>query len=209
MEPRRKWYSTIKSWWVLLILVALTILRSSIIMYDLHEREFAIFRFFSFLTFSLSFPFIVLSGCWCLKEGIYVRGTMRMLSRSAQNWNQEFTFDSELAEISGVQNRGIPLFLFFLRSTLAVYIGVIHLFRARSLMPVANSKQEGTRKTRRKRSQQYIIIKLTAIPTIFCSLLSLRFRYIYIYIHILIYYFSVILIIFHFTILLWLLIKLY
>ena len=107
-----------------------------------------------------------------------------MLSRSAQNWNQEFTFDSELAEISGVQNRGIPLFLFFLRSTLAVYIGVIHLFRARSLMPVANSKQEGTRKTRRKRSQQYIIIKLTAIPTIFCSLLSLRFRYIYIYIHI-------------------------
>lgn len=104
-----------------------------------------------------------------------------MLSRSAQNWNQEFTFDSELVEISGVQNRGIPLFLFFLRSTLAVYIGVIHLFRARSLMSVANSKQEGTRKTRRKRSQQYIIIKLTAIPMIFCSLLSL-FRYIYIYI---------------------------
>lgn len=165
------------------------------------------FFFLPFPTFSLSFPFIVLSGCWCLKEGIYVRGTMRMLSRSAQNWNQEFTFDSELAEISGVQNRGIPLFLFFLRSTLAVYIGVIHLFRARSLMPVANSKQEGTRKTRRKRSQQYIIIKLTAIPTIFCSLLSLRFRYIYIYIHI--YYFSVTLIIFHFTILLWLLIKLY
>lgn len=145
------------------------------------------FFFLSFPTFSLSFPFIVLSGCWCLKEGIYVRGTMRMLSRSAQNWNQEFTFDSELAEISGVQNRGIPLFLFFLRSTLAVYIGVIHLFRARSLMPVANSKQEGTRKTRRKRSQQYIIIKLTAIPTIFCSLLSLRFRYIYIYTYLLLF----------------------
>lgn len=53
-----------------------------------------------------------------------------MLSRSAQNWNQEFTFDGELAEISGVQNQGIPLFLFFLWSTLAVYIGVIHLFRA-------------------------------------------------------------------------------
>lgn len=145
------------------------------------------FFFLPFPTFSLSFPFIVLSGCWCLKEGIYVRGTMRMLSRSAQNWNQEFTFDSELAEISGVQNRGIPLFLFFLRSTLAVYIGVIHLFRARSLMPVANSKQEGTRKTRRKRSQQYIIIKLTAIPTIFCSLLSLRFRYIYIYTYLLLF----------------------
>lgn len=36
-----------------------------------------------------------------------------MLSRSAQNWNQEFTFDSELAEISGGTKSGDPPFPFF------------------------------------------------------------------------------------------------
>lgn len=77
---------------------------------------------------------------------------MRMLSRPARNWNQEFTFDSELAEILGVENQGIPLFLFFPRSTLAVYIGVMRLFRARAhSCLLARTKQEGTRKTRRKR----------------------------------------------------------
>lgn len=77
-----------------------------------------------------------------------------MVSRPAQNWNQEFTFDGELAEISGVQNRGIPLFLFFPRSTLAVYIGVTRLIRARSLVPARAHEARGDEENKEKEGHQ-------------------------------------------------------
>lgn len=125
---------------------------------------------------------------------------MRMLSRSAQNWNQEFTFDSELAEISGVQNRGIPLFLFFLRSTLAVYIGVIHLFRARSLMPVRELKARGDEENKEKEVATVYHNQVDGYPD--NILLFIVIIQIYIYIYLLLFCYFDNFIILHFTILL-------
>ena len=85
--------------------------------------------------------------------------TMRIVGRPAQNWNREFTFNGELAEISGGTKSGDPPFPFFLPPPpppgpppFAVCIGVTRLFRARLLVPArAHTEREGTRKTRRKR----------------------------------------------------------
>lgn len=76
-----------------------------------------------------------------------------MLGRPAQNWNRKFAFDGELAEISGVRNRGIPLFLFCPRSTLAVYIGVTRLFRARGHSQPAE-RSRGHARARRARGDE-------------------------------------------------------
>lgn len=77
--------------------------------------------------------------------------------------------------IGGTKYRGIPLFLFFPRGPPLhrVYIGVTRLFRARQRAHScllarahrARGDEENKEKEGHPRSQQYIIIKLTAIPT--------------------------------------------
>lgn len=105
-----------------------------------------------------------------LKDGVYLRTTMRILGRPAQNWNQEFTFNGGLAEISGVQNRGIPLFLFFPPVHPCLFASVSRVYSARALaracLRTRSERGRGKQGERGSpRSQQYIIIKLTAIPT--------------------------------------------
>lgn len=76
-----------------------------------------------------------------------------MLSRPVQNWNRVFAFDVELAEISGVQNRGIPLFLFPPVHPYRFHRCHAFIPRAFTRLPVPRNtgQKGGTRKTRRKR----------------------------------------------------------
>lgn len=100
-----------------------------------------------------------------------LRATMRILGRPAQNWNREFTFNSELAEISGGTKSGDPPFPFFPPSPPPLpFASVSRVYSARAcsclLAPTRSERGRGKQGERGSpRSQQYIIIKLTAIPT--------------------------------------------
>lgn len=176
------------------------ILRSSIIMYNLHEREFAIFRFFLRYFF---FVFLYcLSGCWCLKEDLCPRDDanaqpVRSELESRVHFRQRTSWN-----IGGTKS-GDPPFPFF-PPVHPCRLHRCHTFIPRALTHVCREfKARGDEENKEKEVATVYHHQVDGYPD--DILLFIVTVQIYIYI----YYFSVILIIFHFTILLWLLIKLY